>query len=343
MDETSPLVDELGDVCTAYGLDFRIDKNRLKYGDLISSFMDELGNNDDIILIFSHPYFKSRYCMYELLQIWKKGSFQQRVHPILIDGVHLDNIDFQLDIIQHWNNEAQNLQEKLNGYHSGSTVALRKWHIIYSEISHEIGNLLDFSSKMLFISTDNLRHQKFKPLLERINPESINNTEFILSSKYNEQVRKISEIKTKDVEIKEKMSEIDREMTQLESMSDSEHDEIIEWLSKYNENHVEKIYSGIIKKYGNLFTNENILATEEEMLDFKLDISLLIERLETCLFNERVKILNEPHIYSTFNPELYKLALVILLERVPSYFPEKSKQQFECCISYLINRIDLST
>jgi hypothetical protein len=301
--------------------------------------MDELGNNDDIILIFSPPYFKSRYCMYELLQIWKKGSFQQRVHPILIEGFHLDNIDFQLEIIQHWNDEAKSLQEKLNVHHSGSTIALRRWHVIYAEISHEIGNLLDFSSKMLFIPIGDLRHQKFKSLLERINPEPIINKEFMLSSNHREQIRKIAEIKTKDVKIKERISEIDTEMNQLESMSDSEHDEIIEWLSKYNEKHVNTICSGIIKKHGDLFTKKNIPATEEEILDFKLDISLLIDRLETCLLNERVRILNEPHIDPVFNPELYKLALVLLFERVPPDFPEKSKQQFEYCITYLIDRI----
>jgi hypothetical protein len=222
VDEITPLVDELGEICVAYGLDFRIDKNRIKYGDLISSFMDELGNNDDIILIFSLPYFKSRYCMYELLQIWKKGNVQQRVHPILIGELCLDDADFQLGVIKHWEYEAQSLQEKLNGYNSGSTIALRRRQVVFSEISHEVGNLLDFVSNMRFLSSDELRHQEFKPLLERISPILIISTKIKTNSNNNNRdIEKdrlsslVKDLEIKHLRIKKNINQLSNEIVEL--------------------------------------------------------------------------------------------------------------------------------
>ena len=66
-EEQTPILDVLGKSCRDYGLDFRRDSERLQYGDLIKTFMDEIGNAGNIIPVFSRNYFESEYCMYELL------------------------------------------------------------------------------------------------------------------------------------------------------------------------------------------------------------------------------------------------------------------------------------
>jgi hypothetical protein len=308
--------------------------------------MDELGNNDDIILIFSLPYFKSRYCMYELLQIWKKGNVQQRVHPILIGELCLDDADFQLGVIKHWEYEAQSLQEKLNGYNSGSTIALRRRQVVFSEISHEVGNLLDFVSNMRFLSSDELRHQEFKPLLERISPILIISTKIKTNSNNNNRdIEKdrlsslVKDLEIKHLRIKKNINQLSNEIVELKSNSSSEHKDIIEWLSKNKENHVEVIYDRIVMEHGELITNQKNTATPLEIKAFKLSVSQFIGRLEVCLLNKRVKIIDEPSIRKTFDKNLYKLALFFLSERIPSWIPENSRNKLNEYISYFMDRM----
>jgi hypothetical protein len=291
--------------------------------------MDELGNNDDIILIFSPPYFKSRYCMYELLQIWKKGSFQQRIHPILIEDFFLDNDDFQLDIIKHWSNEAKDLQGKLSDHNMGSTVALQRRQIVYSEISHNAGNLLDFVSNMLLFTMNDLRNKKFKPLVEKINKSSFSEP----ASEY--KARESLEIDF----LKKNISDLNNQLHSLKESYLSDYKDIAEWLSKNRESLVERIYKKVVNALGDLITNEETLANQMEIRRFKLNISHFIEQLEVCLLDDSIEIIDEPYFEIKIKLKFYEMAFLFLLERVPKSVSEKSVLRLKYYTDYLIERL----
>ena len=47
------------------------DKDAMKLGDRISTFMDRIGRGDRVFIMLSDKYLQSPYCMYELHEIWR--------------------------------------------------------------------------------------------------------------------------------------------------------------------------------------------------------------------------------------------------------------------------------
>jgi hypothetical protein len=309
-EKDTPIIDELSNACNACGLDVRIDKNQLEHGDFIQSFMDEIGSNSHIVLVFSRDYFESEYCMYELLQIWKNGGFQQRVHPFFTGEFFLDNVDFQLSIIKHWDNKAKNLQEKLSQYQYDmvGTVALQRLQIIYSEISHYISSLLDFLSNMLIVSMDELRQQQFNPLL-------------------------------KNIMIQSEIDEVTTEINMLKSSYVSEYKDISEWLSVNRNSLIDMIYSAIIEEFGDLIANKKNIATSSEMRRFKNDLLYFISQLGVCLLNKNTNLIDEPVFEVFIERRFYEFAFSLLIKRVPDHIADESVKKLKYYVDYLVERL----
>lgn len=88
------MVDALYDSLSSHDFELGRDKNNIKYGGLIKSFMDELSGGDLIVVFVTKKYLKSPFCMYELAEIgrknnWEETAFAQRILPI-----HVERIDF---------------------------------------------------------------------------------------------------------------------------------------------------------------------------------------------------------------------------------------------------------
>jgi hypothetical protein len=169
-EKQTPVVDSLSESCRAHRLDFRRDKERLKHGNLIRAFMDEIGSSGNIVPIFSRCYFESEYCMYELLQVWKAGNFHQRIHPVSLGDIRLDDVKVQLDLVDYWKKKTEDLQEELNKRDLANTIPLQTRRIVYADIYRHINELMAFVSNMNILPLDTLRQQNFAPLLERIKP-----------------------------------------------------------------------------------------------------------------------------------------------------------------------------
>lgn len=169
-DENTPVVDALGEAIRNHGLDFRRDKEQLKYGDLIQRFMDELGSSGNVVPVFSRAYFESEYCMYELLKVWKTGNFHKRIQPVVVGDIRLDDVDTQVELIELWANRTKALRKKLKKLDPASSVPLQARSVVYADIYKNINDLMSFVADMNVLSLEALRQENFLPLLERIKP-----------------------------------------------------------------------------------------------------------------------------------------------------------------------------
>src|SRR5689334_4833282 len=64
------------------------DKTDLRYKGLISDFMRRIGKGNYIVVAISDKYLKSQYCMFELLEIFRKSNsdkdtFKEKIFPIV--------------------------------------------------------------------------------------------------------------------------------------------------------------------------------------------------------------------------------------------------------------------
>jgi len=93
-DETG-IVGELEIQCQQRSIQLVRDRNAMQHGDLIKDFMSRLAGGEHIITVFSDAYFKSKWCMFELLKVWQKGGFEEHTYPIKTDDHDLQDANYR--------------------------------------------------------------------------------------------------------------------------------------------------------------------------------------------------------------------------------------------------------
>ena len=164
------IVDELEKFCPDYGITLIRDSNTLKHGDSIDKFMKELSRCDHVITLFSKPYFESKWCMYELHEVFKRGDFAERTHPVIADECNLQDRKYRLDCGNFWKKEHEQIKSDLQGIDPDDVIEERKESNLYRDISQNINQILNFAKRRNTTPLAELRKKSFAPLLESINP-----------------------------------------------------------------------------------------------------------------------------------------------------------------------------
>jgi hypothetical protein len=89
-------------------LKFIVDTDELHYGQSIDSFMTRIGKGKTVILIISDNYLKSKYCMTEMIRIFKYNNEDKRAFAIVIE----DNISNVESYEKFWKDTAIELVTK---------------------------------------------------------------------------------------------------------------------------------------------------------------------------------------------------------------------------------------
>ncbi len=84
------------------------DENGLDPGGSISSFMEKLSEGQKIVFLLSKGYFKSPFCMHELLAIYNKRAGTLQPVVAFVDGF-MPGADLKLKSITHWREEKDRL------------------------------------------------------------------------------------------------------------------------------------------------------------------------------------------------------------------------------------------
>ena len=95
------------------------DKQAMKLGEEIPRFMDRLTEAERVFVFLSDKYLKSRYCMYELIGIWREcrergEEFTKRVRVFVFDSAGIgtdDGVDAYAD---YWAEEATRDEKRIN-------------------------------------------------------------------------------------------------------------------------------------------------------------------------------------------------------------------------------------
>ena len=167
------IVDELEKLCPERNIELVRDKKTMQHGELIRDFMDQLAGGEHIITIFSDAYFKSTWCMYELLTTWQLGDFKDRTYPILIDGIDLQDDDYQIAITNFWVQKYTTAENKLSGLDPKLYLKQHEKVVLYRDISQNINGLINFAANRLTTPLDQLKAQQYTQILDFIHPKVI--------------------------------------------------------------------------------------------------------------------------------------------------------------------------
>lgn len=168
VEKTTGVVDEIEALCLPRGIELVRDKNAMKHGDVILEFMNNLSSGDHIITVFSKPYFKSPWCMHELLKIWQKGEIKERTHPVIADDCNLQDVAYRIEVVKHWTAE----HDKIKGLLEGVDPALigREYEEAnrIRDISQNVSDLMNFAMGRLMTPLVDLRAQDYAQILDQI-------------------------------------------------------------------------------------------------------------------------------------------------------------------------------
>jgi hypothetical protein len=105
------IVDNIyNELTTNYGVSIFRDKNVLTLQDSIQSFMNRIGQGKVVIIVVSHKYLRSEYCMYEAWEIYKNDRFKDRAFVVVLPDVNLGN---QEQYINYWRNRQADLANEI--------------------------------------------------------------------------------------------------------------------------------------------------------------------------------------------------------------------------------------
>lgn len=112
------LVEQLCEAVTEAGITVLIDREQVKIGDRISTFLNAITRGDVVIIILSHHYLESEYCVYELNGIWKQAGqesdrFLQRVIPLTFPDTNLKATEDLFTKSQYWIQRWKVLKEQI--------------------------------------------------------------------------------------------------------------------------------------------------------------------------------------------------------------------------------------
>ncbi len=175
-EEQNRLVDKLGEACAAREIELLRDKNQIGYGDSIRQFMDEIGAGRHVILVLSEAYLRSRYCMFELREIHRRGNFRKRVLPIILRGTRIDDPEDRVTYLEHWEKKRSTLERSLSTVGRARTRnlddAVNDYYDFRDLVDEWLGTLTDMNAltEEVHVGTD------FACLIEKILKQNAGDT-----------------------------------------------------------------------------------------------------------------------------------------------------------------------
>lgn len=143
------IVDKLYQSLKKGGFNVLRDKMDSHYGDMISSFMQDIGQGDLIVVFVSDKYVRSPYCMNELYEIarnnkFDKQLFTERVLPVRVEQIKFDDPVILENYFEHWEQEEQKWTSFIKKRFQKVTEAQsRRYHIV-QKINNNFGELSDW-------------------------------------------------------------------------------------------------------------------------------------------------------------------------------------------------------
>lgn len=171
--ESKKLVDALYDSLEAdnkYNL--LRDKKDVGYCDLFSTFMQEMGKGELIVVVISDRYLTSRYCMFELYEIYRNSrldltEFEKKIFPIFVEDIALKESSVIKYYKEYWEGE-QAREDELRRMQNHGTEESEVFNYIKG-INMALGNLLIRLRKMNVSTKEELSADNFEMIKAAIN------------------------------------------------------------------------------------------------------------------------------------------------------------------------------
>ncbi len=165
-DESLNVTEELDAFFQSKDILIKRDNRDIGYKGLVKEYMQQLGRGKYIVVVLSDAYFKSKSCMFELLQMKEHGEMDDRIFPIAAPGTSFYEAENLLEYVNYWDEKIEKLETLIKQTKSSANLqGIREDLDLYVEIRQNISSLLNFLRN---INTHPLKGSNFDPLYEAI-------------------------------------------------------------------------------------------------------------------------------------------------------------------------------
>lgn len=166
--QSKQLVAKIEQAFQAKGIKIIRDTNAIGYKERFKEFMQRLSRGTCVILVISDQYLKSENCMYELVEIAKKGDFYQRIFPIILTDANIFKPIERIKYIKYWEEQIKELDEAMKGVSADNLQGIREDIDQYREIRNTIAKLTDLLRDMNTQTEDIHSESEFERLVNAI-------------------------------------------------------------------------------------------------------------------------------------------------------------------------------
>jgi hypothetical protein len=130
------------------GYNIIYDKANLEYRGKTWEFMKRIGLGKYVIVIMSDAYMKSEYCMFEFMEIMKKGeNFEEKVFPVVIEDADIYKVSDWSKYEEYWEGEIEKLKVDLHKLDSERLYVSIESIKRYEDVRDSIPKMMEFFGK----------------------------------------------------------------------------------------------------------------------------------------------------------------------------------------------------
>ncbi len=141
------------------------DNREIGYKESIKDYMQRLGRGKYVVVVLSDAYFKSKSCMFELLQLAEHADVYDRIFPVTVAGTSIYEAEDILEYRKYWRDKKNKLEALMREDDLDHQHGVRDDLDLYATIHQNIPRLLDF---LRDLNTHPLQGNNFEPLWEKI-------------------------------------------------------------------------------------------------------------------------------------------------------------------------------
>ena len=171
--ESEVVANEIESALSSQGIRLVRDKTDLGFKGLIREFMQKIGQGNLVVLIISDKYLKSKNCMFELLEVEKKGEFYNRVFPLVLPDADIYDALGIIKYLKYWDQKIKELNDRVKELDNlADSRKVQEDINLYTDIRGAIDSLAAKLSNMNTLTMDVMRASNYKPLTEALQIEN---------------------------------------------------------------------------------------------------------------------------------------------------------------------------
>jgi TIR domain len=166
-DQDEALIMQLYNSLKKDGFNVIKDKENIGYKGVISKFMSEIGSADFIIVAISDKYLKSKFCMYELYEIFRNSGmnsdkFGKKIFPIRIDeSINLSDPDVVNGYTRYWKQQEQEWTTRVKEESDSITEEQARQFQFIKRLVNDVNNILSCLADINALDLSTLKSNDF--------------------------------------------------------------------------------------------------------------------------------------------------------------------------------------